>query len=83
MVSLPLDHQESSSVGFHIVHILDEDHGGFQFSPKFIHLFLVIIIARELWQPTPVFLPRESLQQRSRAGYIPYGHKEVNMAEAT
>ena len=27
------------------------------------------------WQPTPVFLPRESHGQRSLAGYSPRGHK--------
>ena len=27
------------------------------------------------WQPTPVFLPGESLGQRSLAGYSPRGHK--------
>ena len=33
--------------------------------------------------PTPVFLPGESLGQRSLAGYSPYGHKELDMTEAT
>ena len=28
------------------------------------------------WQPTPAFLPGESLGQRSLAGYSPWGHKE-------
>ena len=28
------------------------------------------------WQPTPVFLPRKSLGQRSLAGHSPWGHKE-------
>ena len=31
---------------------------------------------RRAWQPTPVFLPRESHGQRSLGGYSPWGHKE-------
>ena len=34
------------------------------------------------WQPTPVFLPRESLGQRSLECYNPQGHKELDMTEA-
>ena len=30
---------------------------------------------RRKWQPTPVFLPGESLGQRSLVGYSPWGHK--------
>ena len=30
---------------------------------------------RRKWQPTPVFLPKESHGQRSLAGYSPWGHK--------
>ena len=33
------------------------------------------------WQPTPVFLPRESHAQRSLAGYSPLSHKELDMTE--
>ena len=33
--------------------------------------------------PTPVFLPGEAHGQRSLVGYIPWGHKESNMTEAT
>ena len=32
------------------------------------------------WQPTPVFLPRRFHEQRSLAGYSPWGHKELDMA---
>ena len=32
---------------------------------------------RRSWQPTPVFLPGESLGQRSLAGYSPWGCKRV------
>ena len=38
---------------------------------------------RRAWQPTPVFSPRESLEQRSLAGYNPWVRKESDMAEAT
>ena len=38
---------------------------------------------RRAWQPTPVFLPGESHGQRSLAGYSPWGHKELDMDEAT
>ena len=31
---------------------------------------------RRPWQPTPVFLPGESHEQRSLMGYSPWGHKE-------
>ena len=32
---------------------------------------------RREWQPSPVFLPRESLGQRSLEDYSPWGHKEL------
>ena len=31
---------------------------------------------RRKWQPTPVLLPRESHEQRSLAGYCPWGQSE-------
>ena len=36
---------------------------------------------RRKWQPTPVFLPRTSHQQRSPAGCSPLGHKELDVTE--
>ena len=36
---------------------------------------------RRAWQPTLVFLPRESHGQRSLAGYGPWGLKEKDMTE--
>ena len=36
---------------------------------------------RRKWQPTPVFLPGKSHDQRSLAGYSPWGHKEPEMTE--
>ena len=45
-----------------------------------VSTFLYILIS---WQPTPVFLLGESLGQRSLAGYSPWGHKELDMTEAT
>ena len=38
---------------------------------------------KEKWQPTPVFLPRESQGQRSLVGYIPWGYKESDMTEVS
>ena len=38
---------------------------------------------RRKWQPTPVFLPRESHEQRSLVGYNPQGCKEPDMTEVT
>ena len=38
---------------------------------------------RKAWQPTLVFLPRESPGQRSLAGYSPWGHQELDTTEAT
>ena len=35
------------------------------------------------WQPTPVFLPGESLGQRSLVGYSPWDQKELDMTEVT
>ena len=37
---------------------------------------------RRTWQPTPIFLPRESGGQRSLAGYSPHGCKESDTTEA-
>ena len=34
-----------------------------------------------LWQPTPVILPGEFHEQRSLAGYSPWGCKESGMTE--
>ena len=36
---------------------------------------------RRAWQPTPVLLPGESHEQRSLAGYSPWGHKQSDMTE--
>ena len=36
---------------------------------------------RRKWQPTPVFLPRESHGWRSLVGYSPQGHKESDTTE--
>ena len=33
------------------------------------------------WQPTPVFSPVKSHGQRSLVGYIPWGHKELDIPE--
>ena len=34
-------------------------------------------------EPTPVFLPGESHEQRSLEGYSPQGYKELDMMKAT
>ena len=36
---------------------------------------------RREWQPTPIFLPRESHGQRSLAGYSPEGRKKSDTTE--
>ena len=36
---------------------------------------------RRKWQPTPVFLPGESHEQRDLVGYSPRGHKESDTTE--
>ena len=38
---------------------------------------------RRVWQPSPVFLPGESRDQRSLVGYSPWGLKELDTTEAT
>ena len=38
---------------------------------------------RREWQPTPVFLPGESHEQRSLGGYSPQNHKKSDVNEAT
>ena len=38
---------------------------------------------RRAWQPSPVFLPRESYGQRSLVGYSPWGRKESDTTEST
>ena len=35
------------------------------------------------WQSTPVFLPGGSYEQRSLAGYSPWGHKDSDTTEVT
>ena len=36
---------------------------------------------RRKWQPTPIFLPGESLGKRNLVGYSPWGHKESDITE--
>ena len=36
---------------------------------------------RRKWQPTPVFLPAESHEQRSLSGYRPWGDNELDRTE--
>ena len=38
---------------------------------------------RRKWQPAPVFVPREPHGQKSLAGYIPRGCKELEVTEHT
>ena len=38
---------------------------------------------RRKWQPTPVFLPGESHEQRSLRVYSPQDHKELDTIDAT
>ena len=38
---------------------------------------------RKAWQPAPVFLPRESLGQRSPAGHSPWGCKGLDVTKVT
>ena len=38
---------------------------------------------RRKWQPTPVFLPGKSHEQRSLVGYSPWSCKEADMTEHT
>ena len=38
---------------------------------------------RRKWQPTPVFLPGESQEQRSLEGYSSWGCKELNTTKVT
>ena len=45
--------------------------------------WVVKILLRKAWQPTPVFLPGESHGPRSLAAYSPWGHKVLDMTEAT
>ena len=39
------------------------------------------ILQRREWLPTPLFLPEESHEQRSLAGYSPWGCKDSNTTE--
>ena len=43
--------------------------------------WVVKILWKRKWQPTPVFLPGESQGQRSLAGYSPWGSQELDMTE--
>ena len=38
---------------------------------------------RRAWQPTPVFMPEVSHEQRSLVGYSPQSLKELDTTEAT
>ena len=43
--------------------------------------WVVKILWRRNWQPTPVFLPGKSHGQKSLVGYSQWGHKELDMTE--
>ena len=45
--------------------------------------YCLVSIRRRQWQPTPVFLPRESLGQRSLLGCCPWGRTELDTTEVT
>ena len=45
------------------------------------HMVVGKIPWKRKWQPTPVFLPRESHGQRSLVNYSPWGRKEPDMTE--
>ena len=45
------------------------------------HLRVGKVAWRREWQPTPVFLPGESHEQRSLVGYSLWGCKELDMTE--
>ena len=47
------------------------------------NLWLRKIPWRRAWQPTPVFLPRESHGQRGLVGYSSWGPKELDKTEET
>ena len=49
-----------------------------QVRDEYLVLSGAYFIWRRKWQPTPVFLPRESYGQRSLAGYSPRGRKSLN-----
>ena len=42
-----------------------------------------VTIQRRKWQPTPVFLPRESREQGSLVGCCPWGRTELDTTEVT
>jgi len=48
-----------------------------------INLWVGKIPWRRKWQPTLAFLPGEFHEQRSLAGYSPWGPKESDMSEHT
>ena len=45
------------------------------------HAWFGTIPWRRKWESTPVFLPGEFHEQRSLAGYSPWGHKELDVTE--
>ena len=45
------------------------------------YMFSSPFVWRRKWQPTPVFLPRESCGQRRLMGYRPWGHQESDTTE--
>ena len=51
--------------------------------PKYIYGAICAIRWRRKRQPTPVFLPRESCEQRNLVGCCPWDRTESDMTEAT
>ena len=53
------------------------------FSGRTHHFYIEVNWWRRKWQPTPVFLPRESCGRRSLVGCCPWGRTESDTTEET
>ena len=74
--SLPKDLLYTSSVAWASRWLTGGKESTCQCRTHGFDLWVGKITWRRKWQPTPVFLPGRSYEQRSLAGYSPWGHKE-------
>jgi len=63
------------------LHIRWPKYWSFSFSNSPSNAYSGKIPWRRKWQPTPVFLPGKSHEQRSLAGYSPWSHKELDTTQ--
>ena len=64
---------------------IQDQYFAFKKTKEFVSTMKICLypVRRRKWQPTPLFLPGESQEQRSLVGCRPWGRTESDTTEAT